>query len=308
MSTDVTQVRPASSVGRLFADPRRLLVGLALASVYFFGGTNYIAVAFSLDAYPPFAMLAMRFLGAGILLTALTVAFARSTLTLRTAANAALVGLLLIGGTFAGISFAQQSLDAGLVAAMIATAPLWAAVIAAFLGRPPALMEWIGIAFGIGGLALLASDGSIQATPQGAFFAVAGAGSLAVGSMLAQRLKMPRPLPSSAVQMLTVGIVFLALSLGTGEIWPTDVDVTHWLTIAYQAVFCSAVAFGMYNYLLTQVRVSVAMSFAYVNPVVAVILGAILLAEPVTPLRGIAIAVTLLGVVIITTARRPATA
>lgn len=304
MASDAVEAGPSAPATEGFANPRRLLIGIALASVWFFGGTNYIAIAFGLDGFPPFAMLALRFLGAGVLLALVTVLVSRPRLTWRTAMHAASVGLVLTGGSFIGIGLAQQTLGAGLVAALVATAPLWAALVAALLGKPPALLEWAGIAFGIGGLALLAIDGSVQATPEGALYAIAGAACMAIGSTMAQRLPLPGLLPSSAIQMLTAGTMFLLLSRIVGEEWPAHVEMTDWLVIAYQAVFCSAVAFGMYNYLLANVRVTVAMSFAYVNPVVAVVLGALLLSEHVDLLRIVAIAVTLVGVVIITNGRR----
>lgn len=273
---------------------------ISLLGVYLLGGANYIAVAFGLESLPPFGMLAMRFAIAAVILALVGAIWDQAPLEKDQMMGAISSGLFLIAGTFAGIVIAQERLDAGLVAAIIATAPLWAALMTSLSGGHTSLREWLGMVIGLAGLVFLAMEGTIRATPVGALAALAGAMSLAAGSLLVRRFSASSSLTTIAIQMTTGSALFTLLSIGLHEPAPITTDRRALLALLFQAVFCSAVAFSLLNFLIRSVPPAIAMSFAYVNPVVAVFLGALLLAEPITAPRLAAIGLTLLGVMLLT--------
>lgn len=275
-------------------------IQLSLIAVYVLGGANYIAIAFGLESLPPFGMLAARFAIAAAILALAGALWERKPLGWKQIAGGGLSGVFLIAGTFSGIVIAQQHLDAGLVAAIIATAPVWVTLMTSLTGVRSAPREWLGMAVGLAGLALLATEGAVRATPAGALSALAGAMSLAVGSMLVRRMPGGSPLRIVAIQMAAGSALFTLVSLGIQEPLPITTDAQALMALLFQAIFCSALAFPLLNFLIRSAPPSIAMSFTYANPVVAVIFGALLLAQPITAQRVAAISLTLLGVILLT--------
>jgi drug/metabolite transporter (DMT)-like permease len=278
-------------------------VALALLTVYVIWGSTYLAIRFALEGFPPFLMAGGRFLIAGGALYG----FQR----LRGAPNppraqwlgAGAVGALLLLGGNGGVVFAEQSIASGLAALGLATVPVWTAIFAALWGQRPSRGEWLGVGVGFIGVVLLNLEGDMRANPLGAVAIMISAICWALGTVWSRRLALPAGLMASAVEMLVGGALMLGVSAITGERLAAAPDLRPVLALAYLIVFGSLIAFSAYGYLLRRVRSTVAASYAYVNPVVAVGLGAALAGERITLVGLLAMAAILAGVALVTLSR-----
>ncbi len=267
------------------AGPARNHLGivLALLAVYVIWGSTYLAIRVAvLGGFPPFMMAGIRFIIAGAGLYAFLRLRGHPGPTLRQWGAAAMAGCLLLVAGNGGVSFAEQWVASGLTAVWVAITPVWAALFAGLLGRWPGRLEWAGLFLGIVGVGLLNLEGDFQASPIGAVALTVATVCWAFGSVWSQKLSLPSGLMASAAEMLVGGVVLAALSLISGEKLARMPDDQALLALAYLIVFGSLVAFSAYLYLLKRVRPSLATSYAYVNPVVAVMLGVVLLSEHVT--------------------------
>lgn len=286
------------------ATARRLLVPLALAALYFIWGSTYFAIRVGLGSWPPFLMAALRFLCAGAALYAFLRWRGMATPSRAQWLNSAASGTLLLGLGNGLVCFAEQSVASGLAAVTVASMPLFAALFGGLYGQWPARREWLGLAVGFAGVVLLNLGGSIGGTPVGAVALLAAAASWAFGSIWSRHRDMPPAAMNTAAQMLTGGAVLLVFSLLVGERWPDAPSLSANLAIAYLAVAGSLVAFSAYLYLLNAVRPALATSYAYVNPPVAVLIGALLGGEAVHAADLVAMAIILAGVALIAFGRR----
>jgi drug/metabolite transporter (DMT)-like permease len=299
------------------ADPRRktspaseavsggtsLSVWLALLAVYIIWGSTYLAIRIALEGFPPFMMAGMRFLLAGGLMFVFLRLRGEPNPTRKQWGGAAIVGLLLLLGGNGMVTFAEQWVASGLAALAVATVPIFAALFAGLWGKWPSRQEWLGLVVGLVGVALLNLEGDMRANPIGAialFFATA---SWALGSVWSRYLPMPRGAMASSTEMLAGGAGLLVLTLATGEQITSVPGPRPILALLYLVILGSIVAFTAYSYLLQRVRPSLATSYAYVNPVVAVGLGVGLAGEQVTLFGLIAMPIILLGVAIVVLAR-----
>jgi drug/metabolite transporter (DMT)-like permease len=280
-------------------------VALALLAVYIIWGSTYLAIRIAIQpgGMPPFLMAGGRFLVAGILLFGYLKVRGYPTPNRKEWLGAGLVGILLLVTGNGLVVVAEQWVSSGLAALVIATVPIWAALFAGLWGRWPKPIEWVGLGLGFLGIVLLNLEGQMQANPFGALALLVAAGSWAFGSVWSRHLSMPHGLMSSAAQMLVGGAVLLVLSLGTGERMTTMPTTGPLLAFVYLVVFGSLVGFSAYSFLLQRVRPSLATSYAYVNPVVAVALGVGLAGEHVTMIGLAAMPVILAGVAIVVLAR-----
>jgi drug/metabolite transporter (DMT)-like permease len=261
---------------------------------------------------PPLSMGALRFLVAGGLLYPWAVRRGdregdRPGLA-QWAAGAA-VGVALLAGGNGAVTWGEQHIPSGVAALLIATVPLWMSI----LGRV-ALRErlaWtavLGLAAGFAGLVLLVRpSGSHRLDPVATAVVLGGALAWAGGSVWSRRAPLPRrPLVGAGIEMLAGGAALaLAAAVGgeLGRIHPTAVSAASLAAVAYLVVFGSLIAFTAYAWLLRNVRTSVAATYAYVNPVVAVALGWAFGGEPVSGRTLLAGAVIVAGVTLIVTAR-----
>jgi len=278
---------------------------LALLALYLIWGSTYLGIRIAIEGFPPFMMAGIRFTAAGTALYLFLRLKGEPNPTLKQWRNAGAIGLLLLLGGNGGVTFAEQWVPSGLAAVAIATMPLWAALFAGFWGRWPGKLEWVGLAVGFVGVILLNLENGLRANPLGAGVLIMSAMSWAFGSTLSTRLELPGGLMSSAVEMLVAGVVTLTLSLGIGERLHSAPSESAWLALIYLIIFGSLVAYSAYMYLLRHVRPTLATSYAYVNPVVAVALGAAIAGEAITWLGVAAMVVILAGVAFVLAARKP---
>jgi drug/metabolite transporter (DMT)-like permease len=277
----------------------RLLLPLALLSVYLIWGSTYMAISVALQSWPPFMMASIRFLIAGAALYAGLRMRGMPSPTRRQWLNAAFAGSLLLGIGNGAVCYAQQTVASGLAAIAIASMPLFAAIFGVIYKTWPSRVEWLGLVIGFSGVILLNFGNGLDGSPLGAVALIMAACAWAFGSVWSQRQDMPPALMNTAAQMLCGGVILGVVALLHGERLHAMPSLPATLSLAYLIVFGSLVAFSAYLYLLNNVRPLLATSYAYVNPPVAVLLGMLFLGEQVHGIDVFAMLVILAGVALI---------
>ena len=291
---------------------RAAAIVAALGVVYVVWGSTYLGIAYAIETLPPFLMAGTRFLVAGVILYAAARLVGGSGGASgrpdRTQWGfAALTGVLMLGVGNGGVSWAQQTVPSGIAAIVIASIPLWVVLIdrLAFGAR----LSWVaalGVGVGFAGVAILIDPSAPdRIDPAGGLALLAAALCWAMGTLLSrgERLTVP-PLVAAGMQMLCGGAALVVAGLVAGELG--DVQAPSWrsaLALAYLVVFGSLLAFSAYAWLLRNARVSLVATYAYVNPVVAVFLGAVFLDEAVTGRTLVAGGIVLGAVALIVSAR-----
>jgi drug/metabolite transporter (DMT)-like permease len=294
--------------------PGNLRIALAFAAIYVIWGSTYLAIAVAIEGLPPFLMAGGRHLVAGTALLAWLRWRGAPKASPREWAAATLVGGLLLLGGNGGVTWAEQSVPSGLAALMIATVPLWIALLAWLAtGARPGRWGLVGLALGFAGVLLLVGPGPLAGArsvdPLGGAVLVGAALAWSTGSLYARRAPLPTwPMLATALEMVAGGLLCLGAGVGQGEVARLDlaaVSLASWGAFAYLVVFGSLIGFTAYIWLLGHVPAPRVATYAFVNPVVAVALGAALLAEPVTPAALLAATVIVAGVAVLTLAPRP---
>ena len=287
-------------------------IWLALGTVYILWGSTYLGIKYAIDTIPPFLMGSLRFLVAGgvLYLLAIRTGDTRGDQVGGRQWLAALVigGALLVGGN-GGVILAEQYVPTGVVALLVATAPLWMAVIdRVVFGRRLPVLAIVGLLIGFSGVAFLIGwPGAGRINLFGAALALAAPVCWASGSVFTRHVKLPkRPLVAAGMEMLWAGLVFAMASILTGELgrlhWQ-HVSTTSIVALLYLIVLGSLVGFSAYVWLLRSAPLSLVSTYAYVNPVVAVILGGIFLGEAINARLLIAGGIIILAVALIVVAR-----
>ena len=299
--------------------PSTAAVAAALLIVYVVWGSTYLAIAYMIETLPPLLAAGVRYATAGVLMLGALAAYARfrrgaEPAERPTAAHlrsAFIVGTLLLLGGNGGVVLAELYIPSGVAAVLIATMPIWLALFDSILTRRrPSALVIGGLVAGIVGVAILLApeEGIAGINPLGILLCVGAEISWAAGSVYAQRAPLPRSaLLGTGLEMLAGGIVLMAAGSLIGEIGGMNVaefSAESLIALAYLIVFGSIVAFSAYTWLLANAPVSTVGTYAYVNPIVAVALGAILRNEPITPLRLIGTAI-ILGAVVAMVSGRP---
>ena len=274
-------------------------VGIALFSLYIIWGSTYLGMRIALDSFPPFIMMGIRFLIAGGLLYIVMRMRGAPHPTRKQWLGAAIVGTFLLVGGNGGVAFAEQWVASGLAAVAVAAVPLWTAFFVGLTGRWPSRIEWLGLGLGFTGVLLLNVGNNVWATPAGAIALLLGPICWATGSVLSTRVSLPTGLISSAAEMLVGGAITLLIALITGERIPHMPTWNALLAMGFLIIFGSLVAFSAFGYLLRKVRPTLATSYAYVNPIVAVALGIFFDSEHISILGVLAMLVILTGVALV---------
>lgn len=261
----------------------------ALGIVYVVWGSTYLAIKVSIETLPPLVSTALRFGGAAVLLLAVIAAVRPRTL--RTSrqqfVTAACSGVLLLVGGNGMVVLAEERISSGLAALLVSTTPLWVVVLRAVLGDVPSAATVAGVALGFLGVAVLISGGgAVGGSFWHSLLVVGAAFSWACGSLLTARRPMPaNPFVGSVIQMAAGAVILGAIGLIRGELRGFTLDQVSTrsaVALIYLLIVGSVIAFSAYVFVLGQLPVSTVTTYAYVNPVFAVFLGAVLLSEPVT--------------------------
>lgn len=279
-----------------------LLIALALFCTYFIWGSTYLAIRFGIESFPPFLMAAMRFAVAGAIMYGVMRYLGSPNPTRQQWLGATAVGILLPAIGNGTVSYVQQTVPSSVAALSIATAPIWMAIFSSIWGHKINAREWLGIAIGFVGIALLNVGGSLQANFTNAALLIFAAASWSFGSVWSKHLAMPNGLMGAACQMLTGGLVLALVSAYAGETWPAQISAKSWGALMFLVVLGSLVAYSAYMYLLKTVRPLVASSNTFVNPIVAFAVGIWFANESVTSTEYAALAVILVGVFLVLSA------
>jgi drug/metabolite transporter (DMT)-like permease len=289
----------------------RGLIILAFVAVYFIWGSTYLGIKYAIATLPPLLMAGTRFFLAGAIL------YAWARLTEGTSnpessrlihwRTAFFVGALLLLCGNGGVTLAEHHITSGLAALLVATEPLWIVLLnwAAPGGRRPTIKVVLGLVVGFIGIWLLVGGGTGEGGGIfGSLLVIGAAFAWAAGSVYSTKAPtVSSYLQASGMQMLAGGLLLLLAGLFTGEYANLDLSKASWMSVGaffYLTVFGSIVAFPAYGYLLRNVSPAKAATYAYVNPVVAVLLGWLLADEPLTLRTLIAATIILASVVLIT--------
>ena len=288
------------------AAPRPGAVALALLLVYVVWGSTYLGIAKALQAgvLPLTSVSGARFIVAGSLMYAVLRLFRKMPRpTLRQWRNLTIMGftMLLLGNGM--VVLAERDVSSGLAATAVASVPLWMALFSAVRGQHASRGEWLGIAIGFLGVVWLNAGSSLAASPTGLILLLVAPVGWAFGSVWVRGQDLPGPFMTAAGQMICGGVLLVITGLAVGERPTALPSLDGLLAVAYLCLFGSIVAFTAYVWLLHNVRPALVASYAYVNPVIAVILGVIIGNEHFGGRDLLAMAVILAGVVVLTLAR-----
>jgi drug/metabolite transporter (DMT)-like permease len=261
------------------AKNRRLV--LCLAALYLVGGSTFLAQRVAVTSFPPLAMVGLRFSVAGSLLYAALRARGEPAPTARQWGAVALSAIPLLTLGMGGIALAVHRGPSGLAALVFGSVPLWTALFDRLWGGRLSRLELAGISLGVLGVVLVSLRGALRADPTAAAILLVAAASHALGFVLTRRLPLPRGPAGTAAQMMCGGALLFVASAAAGEhlTLPSRASV---LALAYVIVFGSMLVYSALGYLLRNARPALATSHAYVNPLVALALGATLGSERVT--------------------------
>src|SRR5574341_148521 len=284
---------------------RRALIILALLTVYIVWGTTYLAIRFALESFPPYLMMGIRFVAAGTILFSFVRLRGAPMPTLKQWRNSGIVGGLLLVGGMGSVAMAEgQGVSSGLVATLVATAPVVTMLISMFWGSRPRSGEWIGVALGIAGVALLALEGNLRANPGGLALVMFATLSWSLGSVWSKHLELPDGAMGNAAEMLIGGVALVLLGLLRGEQIAGVPTTRALIALLHLITFGSLAAITAYMYLLRTVKPSLALSYAFVNPAIALGLGILLGGEHITGAALISLPVILAGVALVAFQRK----
>jgi drug/metabolite transporter (DMT)-like permease len=266
----------------------RIKIAFGFLAVYLLWGSTYLAVRLAIETVPPFLMMAVRCLAAGVLLSLL--AWAGGARWPRAAEwrGAALVGLLFFVGCHGVMAWAQRSVPTGFAALMLATVPLWVPLIELAHGERPSGRMIAALAVGfvsVGWLIGAGHDVALDRLPAPAVIALlAAALSWALGSVVSRVVALPTSVTLAAgLELLSGGVALLigsALGGGFADFDPAAVSARSAGGLAWLILVGSVLTFTVYGWLLRMVRPERVATYAYVNPVVALALGWLVLGEP----------------------------
>lgn len=276
------------------------LLIVSLTVVYLVWGSTYLAIHFVVDGIPALMSAAMRYLIAGPLLLVFVKFRGAPWPTSSQWRNGSFIGFMMMGLGNGFVCLAEKSVPSGLAALVIAGVPILAILFAWVLGARSRALEWLGVGVALAGMAYVNLDVHATVNPWPVMLLFVAAAAYALGTVLQKRIEMPAGTMSAAVQMLGGGASLVVLSALRGEhVVLGAVPASSWLALAYLVVFGSIMAYSAIVYVIQHARPALATSYAYVNPVVAVGLGALFAGEHVTARLLTGMAVIMAGVALV---------
>ena len=289
-------------------------IWIALLALYIVWGSTYLAILFAVDTIPPFLQAGLRFLISGLILVIWRRAAGDEMPSLKQWRSLAIIGTLLLLGGNGLVSFAEQRIASGVAALIIGTVPLWLVLIEALRpgGVRPSWRAIIGLIVGFGGIYLLIGPseltGKFQFDILGTLVLLTAALLWSIGSIYSRSAELTKSaLMTTGAEMLAGSIPIFIVSILFGE-WKSfsfaQVSVQSWLALLYLITFGSMIGFVAYIWLLQNAPVSLVATYAYVNPLVAVLLGSWLAQESLTGRTLVAAGIIIGSVVFINSARQ----
>ena len=268
------------------------LVLASFAAVYLVWGSTYLAIRIGIESFPPLLLAGLRHLSLGVIFFPYFRCSTGERPTLAQWRTTFITGVLLLAFGNGTVSWAEQFVPSGIAALLVATVSLWMVLIDWLRpgGHRPAPRVIVGFLLGFAGMALLVGPERIgnseRVNPLGAFALIAASFAWALGSIYSRHHPLPRsPLLGVGMQTLSGGAGLGFAAMATGELRHfhfADVTLRSWIALLYLVIFGSALGFSAYVYILKHSTASRVATYAFVNPVVALILGWFLAAEPLT--------------------------
>jgi drug/metabolite transporter (DMT)-like permease len=284
---------------------------LAFAALYTIWGSTYLAIKFAVETIPPYLMSTARFVVSGVILYGISRWQGNPRPSRREWRDGAIVGMLLLAGGNGAVGWAEQRVPSGITALLVASVPMWAVLIdwARPRGKRPSLVVALGLAVGLAGVGILAAPefaGAVHGAALGATVLIIGSISWAAGSIYSRQGARPASaLMSTALQMIGGSVFLFAIAAALGELSRFDagaITLKSFLGWAYLVTFGALIGFTAYAYVLRETTPAKATTYAYVNPIVAVLLGWAFAGEPVTVRTIVAAGIILAGVAMISLA------
>ncbi len=297
------------------ASANKTKVWLSLWSVYVIWGSTYYGIALAIESMPPLLAMGTRFLAAtSILIVVLGAKNGWRSLIIPRPEfiNASLMGGTLLGIAIGSVALGERYVPTGIAALIISALPFWIAIFRTVDGNRPSNLSWLGVVIGFVGVAFLLKPGSVNplngaSTGLMLFWAcmiMIGNIGWSLGSYIAPRFPMPKnPMISTMYQMLTGGLLLVVVGLATGEKFADFIDATRssWAGWSYLTLVGSIVAYSSYVWLISNAPIGLISTYAYVNPVIAISLGAIFLHEKISISYIFGGAIVVLGVLMVVT-------
>jgi drug/metabolite transporter (DMT)-like permease len=291
------------------------LIWVAMAILYVVWGSTYLGIRIAVETLPPFLLAGTRFGLAGLVILGVALIRRRGRIPLptrRELRDMTIIGTALMAGGMGLVALGEQTVPSGIAALLIAMMPLWVAVLGrVFFGEGLPRVAIAGVAIGLLGVGILVGPSAVAAeafNPGGVLVLLLSPVCWSLGSLFStHRAQLPKdPLVATGGQMLAGAVVLITIAAVRGEyagFRPEAVSAESLAAFAYLTVVGSLIAFTTYVWLLTKAPLPLIATYAYINPIVAVVLGAIVLQEPITPRTLAAGAVIIFAVALIITAR-----
>jgi len=273
----------------------------ALFALYFIWGSTYFVIRVGVESWPPLMMAGLRFFLAGCVMFTFLLLRGHKFPGLKQWLAAGAVGILLLSVGNGLVTVAEHmQVPSGIAAVMVAPVPLFTLCFSRLWGMPNSRLEWTGVGIGLFGIVLLNTGSNLGGNPWGAALILLASISWAFGSVWSSRLPLPAGLMAGAAEMIVAGVVLLIASQINGEHLAATPSLHGFLALGYLIVFGSMIAISAYMFLLKTVRPALATSYAYVNPIVAVLLGIGFAGESLSPVEWVALGIILCAVLLVT--------
>ncbi len=251
----------------------KTLILACLAAVYVVWGTTYFALKVGVQGAGPYFLVGTRFVIAGALLLAWLRLRGHRMPTLPQWRNSALLGLLMLALGIGNVTVAERTVSSGAAVALISVLPLAIALWSGMLEKWPGREQWLAIGIGLVGTLVMVAGADLRASPGGTALVVAATVTWSLGTVLSRRLDVPHGAMGFAAEMLAGGAIALAMSAAFGEAWVLPRSAPVWWAWGYLVVFGSLIAFSAYRILVERASPTLASTYAYVNPPVALFVG-----------------------------------
>lgn len=290
------------------AGPTPRLAWVAWGTICIVWGTTYVAIKIALVTIPPFLMGGLRYMAAGLLLGGLAVLRGYRLPPAGHWARLAVLGFLMLLMGNGGVAWGSQHLPSGLVAVLVGMSPFWMTGVDALMrdGKQLFARQWIGLIVGLAGITTLVWPDITAGGASGRNFLLGvlalqlACAGWAVGSAHTRRHVMPGHIfGAAAVQMATGGIFMMVTGTLLGEWSHISFNAATTMAFVYLVIFGSVIGFAAYSYALQHLDIAIVSLYTYINPVIAVALGTVLLGEPFHPRMAVAAGIIALGIVIV---------
>jgi len=280
-----------------------LLLIISIAVLYTTWSSTYLAIRVAVQDIPPIAMVSARFTAAGLLMYILAVIKGEKQPGKKQWLGGSIVGVILFTCSNTMLCFAEKAISSSVSAVAVSSGALWMCIFSGFFGKWPTKTEWIGVLIGFLGIAVLSLGTEMRTNIFSSAILVLSSVIWALGSVLSKKLAVPAGFMGNAVEMTAGGIGSFIISLFMGVNYNIRPSSGSIIAVIYLIIIGAMVGFSAFMYVFQNARPALASSYAYVNPIGAVWLGAVMLKEKIGMKEIIALVIVVIGVIIVATAQ-----